>query len=90
MDMPKLTFLHFLEMQSYAVYQKVRSVGFSRACKHMQFFYTVSADRMALCTPGYAGTKQGLLSQASHRIPNTMEPRTASLAVTSFLEGIFL
>lgn len=45
-----------------------------------------SADRMALCTSGYAGIKQGLPSQAPHRIPNTMEPRTSGLAVTSFLE----
>lgn len=41
---------------------------------------------MALYTPGYAGIKQGLLLQAPHRIPNTMEPRTSALAVTSFLQ----
>lgn len=42
-------------------------------------------DRMALYT-GYAGIKQELLLQAPHRIPNTMEPRTSALAVTSFLQ----
>lgn len=45
-----------------------------------------SADRMALCTPGYSGIKQGLPSQAPHRIPNTIDPRTPGLVVTSFLE----
>lgn len=48
-----------------------------------------SADRMALCTPGYAVIKQGLLSQAPHRIPNTMEARASGLAVTSFLQQRF-
>lgn len=59
--------------------------GFSRAHKHGA---PQSVDRMALYTPGYTGIKQGLLQQVPHRIPNTMEPRTSGLSVTSFLEGM--
>lgn len=63
--------------------------GFSQAHKHAIFTHGApqSADRMALYTPGYTGIKQGLLLQAPHRIPNTMEPRTSVLAVTSFLDA---
>lgn len=89
---PNFVFLHFLETQHYANYQKLRfckegSAKHTNICSFFAHGAPQSADRMALYTPGYTGIKQGLLLQAPHRIPNTMEPRTSGLAVTSFLEG---
>ena len=76
----------FLEMSSHGSYQKTCVFCKSGPGTNITTGALWSVDRMALCTPGCAGIKQGLLSQAPHRIPNTMEPRTSGLAVTSFLE----
>lgn len=75
--------LNIVEIQYYADYQK----SAKRVQPSTQTHGTPQfGDRMALYITGYTGIKQGLSLQAPHRIPNTMEPRTSGLAVTSFLE----
>lgn len=82
---PIFVFVHFLEIQHYANDQILHFCNGGLA-KHTHWAPQFS-DRMALCTPDYAGIKQALLPQAPHRIPNTMEPTTSGLDVTSFLQG---